>query len=60
MWLFFPFLLVPPDPCIYIYIYMQFQGLQTVHFQSGLMSGSAVTVSKVDGAKQMQPADGVE
>ena len=46
--------------CMCVYIYMQFQSLQIVYFQSGLMSSSAVTVSKVDGAAQMQLADGVE
>ena len=46
--------------CVCVYIYMQFQSLQIAYFQSGLMSSSAVTVSEVDGAAQMQLADGVE
>ena len=71
----FPFLLIPPDfcmgcvcvcvcvhmhVCVWVHIYMQFQSLQIAYFQSGLMSSSAVTVSEVDGAAQMQLADGVE
>ena len=46
--------------CVWVHIYMQFQSLQIAYFQSGLMSSSAVTVSEVDGAAQMQLADGVE